>query len=56
MPSKSSTIAPKSQVTKPLSALPIKVCANLCHFLLSQKCKRHELNAFDLCLIIDGYV
>ena len=35
MPSKSSTIVPKSRVSKPLSVLHIEVCANLCYCLLS---------------------
>ena len=58
MPSKSSTIVPKSQVSWPLSALHIKVCADLCYCLLSPDLKnmRDELNTFDLCLIINGYV
>ena len=35
MPSKSSTIVPKSQVSYPLTALHMKVCAYLCYCLLS---------------------
>ena len=35
MPSKSNTVVPKSQVSFPLSALHKRVCANLCHCLLS---------------------
>ena len=58
MPSKSSTIVPKSQVSYPLTALHMKVGAYLCYCLLSPDLRNmtDELNAFDLCLIFIMFI